>query len=134
MWSRRPLSISEKSEFDEWLVQMVRKHREFTALVLLTEISETRVEPLCSTYFHIIGDEVAWPDIVAMFNGSGRTWHGAAFFPTSAADGGPVDAATAQMRLRELEQKVAEDRMILNKGEFFDTFGRRIKIEPLADA
>ena len=128
------MSISEKSEFDDWLVQMVRKHREFTALVILTEIADTRVEPLCSTYFHIIGDEVAWPDIAEMFNGSGRAWSGAAFFPTNAADGGPVDAATAQARLRELEQKVSGDRMILNEGEFFDTLGRRIKIEPLAVA
>lgn len=128
------MSISKKSEFDDWLSQMVRKYREFTALVILTEIAETRVEPLCSTYFHIIGDEVAWPDIAAMFNGSGRAWNGAAFFPTNAADGGPVDEATAQMRLRDLEQKVAEDRMILNKGEFFDTLGRRIQIEPLTNA
>ena len=37
-------------------------------------------------------------------------------------------------RLGELEAKVTEDRMILNEGHYFDTLGRRIKIEPVADA
>ena len=55
-------------------------------------------------------------------------------FPTKANSGGPIDNPTARLRLRELEAKVTEDRMILNDGHFFDTLGRRIKIEPLADA
>ena len=69
-----------------------------------------------------------------MFAGSGQSWDGAAFFPTKAANGGPVDNPTARLRLTELEAKVTEDRMILNEGHFFDTLGRRIKIEPMADA
>ena len=109
---------------------MVREHGEFTALVVLTDIADRSVTPLCSTYFHVIGDEVDWDEITTMFAGSGQPWNGAAFFPTKANNGGPIDNPTARLRLRELEQRVTADRMILNDGHFFDTLGRRIKIEP----
>jgi hypothetical protein len=112
---------------------MVRRHGEFTALVILTEIGERRVVPLCSTYLHVIGNEVDWEDIKVMFAGSGRDWHGAAFFPTKGRDGGLIDNPTARVRLAELEAKVTEDRMILNEGHFFDVEGRRIRIDPMAD-
>ncbi|MEQ1616095.1 MAG: hypothetical protein ABL904_25350 [Hyphomicrobiaceae bacterium] len=128
------MSISEPNEFDAWLAAMVQQHGEFTALVILTQIAGSRVTPLCSTYVHVIGNEVDWSEIVVMFAGSGHSWDGAAFFPTKAATGGPVDNPTAHRRLRELEQKVSEDRMILNDGHFFDALGRRIKIEPVVDA
>jgi len=128
------LSISDRTEFDEWVASMVGQLGEFTVLVVLADIGERSVTPLCSTYFHIIGDEVDWDDITVMFAGSGQNWNGAAFFPTKANSGGPIDNPTARLRLQELEAKVTEDRMILNDGHFFDTLGRRIKIEPLADA
>jgi hypothetical protein len=128
------LSTSEPAEFDDWLKSMVRQHGEFTVLVILTKIVARSVTPLCSTYLHVIGDEVAWDDITTMFAGSGQDWDGAAFFPTKATNGGPVDNPTARLRLAELEAKVTEDRMILNDGHFFDTLGRRIKIDPIPDA
>jgi hypothetical protein len=112
----------------------VRQHGEFTALVVLTQICDRSVVPLCSTYLHVIGDEVDWNDITTMFAGSGQSWDGAAFFPTKATNGGPVDNPTARLRLAELEAKVTEDRMILNEGHFFDAQGRKIKIEPIPDA
>jgi hypothetical protein len=69
-----------------------------------------------------------------MFAGSGQRWDGAAFFPTKARNGGPIDNRTARLRLAELETKVREDRMVLNDGHFFDSSGNRIEIEPLIDA
>jgi len=128
------LSRPERTDFDDWLADMVSRHGEFTALVILTEIGERSVAPLCSTYLHVIGDEVDWEQISVMFAGSGRNWDGAAFFPTKARNGGPVDNPTARLRLAELEAKVRADRMVLNEGEFFDTEGRKIKIEPIVDA
>jgi hypothetical protein len=128
------LSTSERTEFDEWLADMVRQHGEFTALVILTEIGERSVVPLCSTYLHVIGEEVDWEEIKIMFAGSGRNWDGAAFFPTKGRNGGPIDNPTARTRLAELEAKVTENRMVLNDGHFFDTLGRKIKIEPMTDA
>jgi hypothetical protein len=127
------LSTSERTEFDAWLADMVRQHGEFTVLVILAAIAERKVTPLCSTYLHVIGDEVDWEDITVMFAGSGQDWDGAAFFPTKARNGGAVDNPTARTRLAELEAKVTEDRMILNEGHFFDALGRRIEIEPITE-
>jgi hypothetical protein len=122
------------TEFDVWLQDMVARHGEFTVLVILTEIGQRRIVPLCSTYLHVLGDEVDWQDIRALFAGSGRKWDGAAFFPTKARNGGPIDGAAVRQRLAELEAKVVENRMVLNDGHFFDTLGRRIEIEPVVDA
>ena len=124
------MSTSNETEFDAWLADMVAEHGEFTVLVILVQIAGAAVTPLCSTYLHVIGSEVDWSEIVVMFAGSGHTWDGAALFPTKAARGGPVDNPTAHRRLRELEQKVAEDRMTLNDGHFFDVRGRRIRVDP----
>jgi hypothetical protein len=122
------------TEFDAWLQDLVVRHGEFTVLIVLMQIGERSVVPLCSTYAHVIGDEVDWHDMKAMLAGSGRSWDGVAFFPTKGEGGGPVDAATARSRLAELDAKVIEDRMVLNDGHFFDSEGRRIEIEPVMDA
>jgi hypothetical protein len=121
------------TEFDAWLKDMVARHGEFTVLVILTEIGERSVVPLCSTYLHVLGDAVDWQEIKALFAGSGRNWDGVAFFPTKGRNGGPIDKATAGLRLAELEAKVVENRMVLNEGHFFDVHGRRIEIEPAMD-
>src|SRR5215468_7524162 len=83
-----PLSRSEPvdsaGDFGRWLTREFAQSGAFTALVVLVEIAGTRVTPLCSTFFNVIGDEIDWSDIVDMFDGSGREWDGAAFFPTAA--------------------------------------------------
>lgn len=106
------------------------RHGDFSVLVVLTRIGDSAVVPLCSTFFHVVGDELTWDDIVKMLESSGQTWQGAAFYATKGVSGGPIDNATARQRLRELEAKIISDRMTLNDGEFFDVLGRRIKIEP----
>jgi|SRR5689334_5020809 hypothetical protein len=113
---------------------MVLRHGEFTVLIILTAIGDGKVIPLRSTFLHVIGDEVDWPEIKTLFESAGRDWDGAAFFPTKAREGGPIDSATARLRLAELQARVREDRLVLNEGHFFDTLGRRIEIEPLANA
>jgi hypothetical protein len=127
------LSISERSDagndFEPWLAREFAETGAFTALAVLVGIAETQVTPLCSTYFNVIGDDVEWSDIVVMFAGAGLEWDGAAFFPVVAADGGPLDNPTARLRLRDLEARVDDDRLVLNQGQFFDKWGRRMKIE-----
>jgi hypothetical protein len=118
-----------KTDFHRWLLQQFAQTGAFTALVILVEIGETQVTPLCSTYFHVIGDEVEWSEIVVMLAGAGREWDGAAFFPSVASDGGPLDNPTARLRLRELESRLDDDRLVLNEGQFFDAWGRRMEIE-----
>jgi hypothetical protein len=126
------LSTSEPAagnDFERWLAREFAQSGAFTALVVLVEIGETQVTPLCSTYFNVIGDEVEWSDIVVMLAGAGRAWDGAAFFPIVASDGGPLDNPTARLRLRELESRLDDDPLVLNEGQFFDAWGRRMEIE-----
>ncbi|MBV1693915.1 MAG: hypothetical protein KGP27_05590 [Hyphomicrobiales bacterium] len=125
------MSTSDQTDFDRWLADMHGSVGDFTALVVLVDIADTRVTPLCSTYLHVIGTEVDWNEVSIMFAGSGQTWNGAAFFPTQGRNGGPIDNPTARVRLKELEAEVSRNRMILNDGHFFDDFGRRIKIDPV---
>ena len=124
------MSTSETCDFDLWLAEMHGRVGDFTALVVLVDVAETSVTPLCSTYVHVIGTEIDWNELTTMFAGSGQTWNGAAFFPTQGRNGRPVDNPTARLRLKELEAEVSRNRMVLNDGHFFDDFGRHIKIEP----
>ena len=127
------MSISEQgTDFERWLAREFAAAGAFTAFAILVEIADTRVMPLCSTYFNVIGDEVAWSEIVLMFSGSGRDWDGAAFFPAVAAAGGPLDNPTARLRLRALEARLDDDRLVLNEGHFFDKWGRRMRIEEVS--
>jgi hypothetical protein len=88
-----------------------------------------KVTPLCSTYFNVIGDDVDWSGITVLFAGVGREWDGAAFFPSVAPSGGPLDNSVARLQLRGLEERLDNDRLVLNEGHFFDKWGRRMKIE-----
>jgi len=124
------LSTSERTEFDDWLGEMVRRHGHFTILVILAEIGVRDVLPLCSTCLHVVGDELDWEDIKITLAGSGHDWNGAAFFPTTAANGGPLDNPTARRRLVELEAMISVDYATLNSGHVFDPRGCRIAIAP----
>jgi hypothetical protein len=127
------VSISEAkpvTDFDRWIAEEFAETGAFTAFVILVEITEPAVVPLCSTYFNVIGDEIDWNEIIVLFAGSGRDWSGACFFPM-ATDRGPLDNPTARLRLQELEARVDENRLVLNEGHFFDKEGRRLEIEEM---
>jgi len=125
----RSEAIDSAGDFRNWLTRAFAGSGAFTALVVLVEIAGTRVTPVCSTFLNVIGDEIEWSDIVEMFRSSGRQWDGAAFFPTAAPDGGPLDNSSARTMLRDLEARLDDDRLVLNEGHFFDKWGRRMKIE-----
>jgi hypothetical protein len=127
------LSTSEDdtlaTDFDRWIVAEFGKAGAFTAFVVLVEITDSKVVPLCSTYFNVIGHDVDWGQITVLLGGAGQRWDGAAFFPHVAADGGLLDKADARLRLRQLEERLDDDRLVLNEGHFFDQWGRKLKIE-----
>ena len=120
------------TDFERWIAEEFGRTGAFTALAVLVEITETKVTPLCSTYFNVIGDEVDWADITVMFAGSGRTWDGASFYPLTDANGGPLDNPSARLQLRELEARLDIDRLVINEGYFFDKWGRRMIVEEMA--
>lgn len=123
------MSISNPctTDFDHWISEEFGETGAFTALVVLVQITETQVTPLCSTHFNVTGDELDWSEITALFVGAGAAWDAASFFPVTAPDGGPLHDPTA--RLRDVEARVEDDRLVLNQGNFFDKWGRRLKIE-----
>ena len=118
-----------RTDFDRWIAAAFRETGAFTALVVLVEIAGITVTPLCSTYFNVIGEEIDWGEMTVLFAGAGREWDGASFFPTTAPDGGPLDNPNARLKLRELEARLDDDRLVLNEGQFFDKWGRRLQIE-----
>jgi hypothetical protein len=128
------LSISNASrcDFDEWILDEFERRGAFTALVILVEIGERSVTPLSSTYFNVIGDEIAWPEIAALFAGAGVRWDGASFYPVTAPDGGSLDNASARIGLRAIEARVKAERLALNEGFFFDRHGQRMMVEEVA--
>jgi hypothetical protein len=127
------VSTSERdnpvNDFECWAASAYADAGAFTALVILIEIIEKQVTPMCSTWFNIAADSVEWSEIAVMFAGAGGAWEGAAFFPVFASDGGPVDNPTARLRLRELEARIEDDVLALNEGELFDKWGQRMQID-----
>ncbi|MDH7795836.1 MULTISPECIES: hypothetical protein [unclassified Beijerinckia] len=117
------------NDFEAWIAREFATTGEFTAFVILVDLGTSKVTPLCSTYFNVMGDEVSWGDIVVMFAGAGTEWDGAAFFPVTATQGGPLDNPNARVKLRDLEARVDDDRLVLNEGHFFDKWGRRMRID-----
>lgn len=122
---------SANTDFDHWVAEEFARTGEFTALVVLVKIDEIKVYPLCSTYLNVIGDDIDWSGITVLFAGAGQDWDGASFFPVTNANGGALDNPSARLRLRELEQRLDDDRLVLNEGNFFDKWGRRLKIEEI---
>lgn len=121
------ISDARPNLYGAWIRAEFAERGDFTVLVVLVEIDETSVTPVRSTFMNVIGGESRWPDMVELFDGSGAAWNGAAFFALD----GLVPSAAARLHLRELEQRVREDRRVLNEGHFFDAAGRRMTIEEI---
>ena len=124
------------TDFDRWLAEehAAGDPAGFTALIVLVRIGRRSVRPVASTYAHVIGTELDWGGATALLNGAGRRWDGVALFPRrDRVGGGPLDDRTARLWLMELEGRVADDRLVLNEGHFFDAWGRRLRVDELPD-
>lgn len=117
------------TDFDPWLGATFADHGAFTALVVLVRIAEPAVTPLASTFLTVVGDEVTWAELSGLFAGSGKPWDGAVFF--AQLDAGPLENGEARGRLRALEGRIRENRLVINEGDFFDRLGRRLKVEEI---
>jgi hypothetical protein len=128
------VSISDQTntDFECWIKEEFARTGPFTMLAVLVDIGETTVTPLCSTYFNVTGNEIEWGDITVMFAGSGREWDGASFYCLTDAGGGPLDNPSVRSHLRELECRLDDNRLVLNEGNFFDKWGRRMRVDEIS--
>lgn len=120
------------TDFDRWLKAEYRAGdaRGFTAFVILVKITKKDVQPLCSTFLHVVGEETDWGDVTTLLAGSGMHWDAVVFFvKRDRNSNGPLDNPSARIFLLEQEAKVAQDRLAINAGHFFDVWGRRMQVE-----
>ncbi|MFZ1470407.1 MAG: hypothetical protein WAT09_15745 [Paracoccaceae bacterium] len=119
--------------FDLWVREEFTRAGAFTALIVLVAIEEHTVRPLRSSHVHLIGADVNWPDMAALFDKANPDWDGALFSArTDDEDGGPISDASARIALKDHVQDIVEDRSLLNAGHFFDRNGRRLRVEAVA--
>ena len=123
------MSTSELLNFDSWLKSAFRETGGFTALIVLVKIGGDAVMPVSSTYVHLIGDELTWPEFSALMAKSGHKWDGVVLFAETEAGRGPIPDMLARVRLRDLEARIGDDPVHINDGHFFDSWGRRMKVE-----
>jgi hypothetical protein len=123
------MSAALATDFDDWLVGAFARVGAFTVLIVLVEIGASSVTLLRSSYLHVVGDEIRWPEMAHLFDSSGAAWSGAAFFQADRA--GLIDDALAKQRLGALARHLEKDRALLNEGEFFSALGLRLKLEEI---
>ncbi len=123
------MSTSELLNFESWLKSAYRETGGFTALIVLVQIGGDTVTPVSSTYVHLIGDELSWPEFSGLMAKSGREWDGVVLFAETEAGKGPIPDMLARVRLRDAEARIGDDPIHINDGHFFDVWGRRMKVE-----
>ena len=121
-----------KTDFEHWLVAQFADTGPFTAFIVLVGVGSNQVTPLKSSYAHMIGDDMPWPDMRVLLDGARAPWDGVAFFVGLAHDGGPLPDAVAAAKLKLVEADVKADLLALNRGLFFDREGRHLKIDQVA--
>jgi hypothetical protein len=118
-----------KSDFDLWLGAQIAETGPFTIFIVLVRIADESVSPLRSSYAHMIGDDMAWPDMRALLDSAGSPWDGVAFYVGLDHDGGPLPDKAAAARLKDVEAELRADPLVLNRGLFFDREGRHMRID-----
>lgn len=121
-----------RTDFDRWIAAeyAAGDKRGFTAFVILLKIKKKDVQPLCSTYTHVIGTETDWGEVTTLLAGAGMSWDAVVFFAKrDFRNGGPLDNPAARLLLLDQEAKVREDRLAINEGHFFDAWGRRMRVD-----
>ncbi|MBN9539631.1 MAG: hypothetical protein IKE60_17125 [Reyranella sp.] len=121
-----------KTDFDHWLAAQFAETGPFTLFILLIRIDQRDAVPLKSSYAHLIGAETSWTEMRRLLDSARTPWDGAAFFVGLGQAGGPLPDEAAARRLKDVEADVANDRLALNRGRFFDREGRQLRIDEVA--
>ena len=125
-------SPATKTDFEQWLSAQFAGSGPFTMFIVLVRIAGDDVVPLKSSYAHLIGDDMNWPEMQRLLDRAGTAWDGVAFFVGLGHAGGPLPDAAAARKLSEVEADVKADPLALNRGRFFDRHGRHLHIDEVA--
>ena len=121
-----------KTDFEQWLAAQFADTGAFTVFIVLVRIAGDEVAPVKSSYAHLIGDDMPWPEMRALLDGARTPWDGVAFFVGLGHAGGPLPDAVAARRLKDVEADVKADPLAFNRGMFFDREGRHLRIDEAA--
>lgn len=129
-----PAPPSVATDFDAWLSGRFADGGAFTALIVVMSVEGTRVEPVASTYAHVIGDEIAWTEMLSLLDSSGKPWDAVVIYAASMEKGGTLEDPAARQTLRRIEEEILRDRRTINAGHFFDRLGRRLRLDEVGPA
>lgn len=118
-----------KTDFEHWLAAQFADTGPFTVFILLVRIGEASTVLLKSSYAHLIGDQMTWPEMRGLLDGARAPWDGVAFFVGLGHEGGPLPDPVAARKLKEVEADVEANPLTLNRGLFFDREGRHLRID-----
>lgn len=118
-----------KSDFEQWLAAQFAETGPFTIFVVLVKISAGEVEPLKSSYAHLIGDKMTWQEMRKLLDSARTPWTGVGFFVGLGHAGGPLPDEAAARKLKEVEADVKADPLAFNRGMFFDREGRHLHVD-----
>jgi len=121
-----------KTDFEQWLAAQFADTGPFTIFIVLVRIGERDVKAVKSSYAQMIGDEMPWPDMRSLLDSARTPWDGVGFFVGLGYAGGPLPDALAKTKLKEVEASVLADPLALNRGRFFDRFGRHMQVDEVS--
>jgi len=121
-----------KTDFEQWLSAQFADTGAFTIFIVLVRIGNATVVPVKSSYAHLIGDEMPWPEKRTQLDSARTPWDGVAFFVGLGHEGGPLPDAVAATKLKQVEADVKADPLAFNRGMFFDREGRHLRIDETA--
>ena len=117
-----------QTDFDRWLAAQFAETGPFTIFIVLVRIAGVSVSAVKSSYAHVVGDDMNWPEMCALLDRARTPWDGVAFFIELGDAGGPLPDGLARGKLKEVEASVVADPLALNRGLFFDRLGRHLQI------
>jgi hypothetical protein len=120
------MTPARETDFDDWITETFGAVGPFTMLVVLLDL-DNGVQPLRSAHLHVMGDELRWPELTALFASAGVGWTGAVLY--RAGREGLVQEQEARRRQIELLQALQGDRSLIREGEFFNQHGLRLSLE-----
>ena len=121
-----------KTDFEQWLAAQFADTGPFTVFIVLVSIGTDQVIPVKSSYAHLIGDDMPWPEMRGLLDSARTPWDGVAFFVGLGHPGGPLPDAVAAAKLKQVEADVKADPLAFNRGMFFDRERRHLRIDETA--